>query len=287
MTIAADLEKLGLSVREVGPSLEAQLELSSSQLINPLTRSFIQKVSFRVSKDRLIVTAPPELVGINPILIREMSSPVEIESRLVEGLNEHIYHLQRRSSELQTLGLTPHVEPETLQLASEVKAGDYNFVIASDRRGNFRVISARRGDMDLSVASTSTFELSEFPQLSALVAYLSALFGEVQGRGNRPAAPSQPLLRLGDVAKAFGNHAMLPPRTLLEILVEVRVKGSTYRFAAARVHANTFRGLLAGDKGKLWAERFELDTFPGIQILVGKVLSVSPESVEILPQGAR
>src|SRR5262245_48693882 len=120
---SADLEKLGLSVRQKGPSLEAMLELSSSQLINPLTRSFIQRFTFRVSECKLIVTSPSELVGIHPILVKEMTSTVDLESRLVEGLNEHIYHLQRRSSELQTLGLTPHVDPETLQLASEVAAG--------------------------------------------------------------------------------------------------------------------------------------------------------------------
>jgi len=287
MSRATQLEKLGLTVRENGPSTEAQLELASSQLINPLTRSFIQQVQFRVSDDKLIVTHPPELVGTQPLSINELTSPVEIENKLVESLNEHIYHLQRRSSELQTLGLSPHVEPETLHLAAEVKGDEYSFVIGSDRRGNFRVITARRGDTDLSVAQSHAFELSEFQQLPALVHYLSALFGDVRARGSRPTVSSQPLLSFGELHKAFGDRALLPPRTALEVLVEVRVNGDTFRFAAARVHGRTFRGLLAGDKGKLWAERFELETFPGLQALVGQVLNVPPGSVEILGPGAR
>jgi hypothetical protein len=60
------------------------------------------------------------------------------------------------------------------------------------------------------------------------------------------------------------------------------VKGEIYRFAAARVQGRTFRGLLAGTKGKVWAERFELDGFPGIVQLVADLFQVPSEAVQLL-----
>jgi hypothetical protein len=287
MTTVADLEKLGLTATQKGQTLEARLEFSSSQLLNPLTRRFIDEVRLTVVGDRLIVIEPPELVGTPPLTINELGNATDIETRLVNGLNEHIYHLQRRSAELQTLGLTPHVDPETLQLSSTVTAGDYVFLISSDKRGNFRVASASRGELELTVSASQAFELSEFRQPGALADYLLALFGDVPAR--TPAAPAgaPSLVRFGELARAFGDAALLPPRTALELLVEVRVDGEPYRFAAARVHGRTFRGLLAGAKGKVWAERFDVDQFEGVQALVSRVLSVPTERVQLVGQGGR
>jgi hypothetical protein len=64
------------------------------------------------------------------------------------------------------------------------------------------------------------------------------------------------------------------------VLVHLRVNGAPYRFAAARVVGRTFRGLLASATGKVWADRFELDGFPGIVQLVADLLKVSPEAVQ-------
>jgi hypothetical protein len=283
MTTAAQLETLGLSVRTQGKGLVAQLEFSSSQMVNPVTRSFIHRAEFTVAGDRLLVVAPSELVGMPPIPVGELKDQADLEARLAQGLNEHIYHLQRRSTELQTLGLSPHVEPKTLQLSTAVTAGELEFLIASDKRGNFRVLSAKRNGNELTVSSTQGFELSEFRELSALVEYLRALFGEVsprQGPSVSQEAPT-PLLALGEVTRAFGAKCLLPPRTQLEVLVELHVAGETYRFVAARVHGQTFRGLLAGARGKLWAERFELAEFPGVEQLVARVLGVSAETVQV------
>jgi len=64
--------------------------------------------------------------------------------------------------------------------------------------------------------------------------------------------------------------------------MELQVQGKTYRFAATRVAGRTFRGLLAGAQGKLWAERFELEDFPGVVRLVADLLKVSPRSVKVV-----
>ncbi len=89
-------------------------------------------------------------------------------------------------------------------------------------------------------------------------------------------------MRYEEISQAFGAQAVVPPRSALEVLVQLRVNGELYRFAAARVQGRTFRGLLAGAKGKVWAERFELDGFPGIVQLVADLLKVPSESVQIL-----
>lgn len=60
-------------------------------------------------------------------------------------------------------------------------------------------------------------------------------------------------------------------------------RGVGVRFAAARVQGRTFRGLLAGPSGKLWAGRFDSWTAsPEFVVLVAQVLKVSSDEVEVL-----
>jgi hypothetical protein len=59
--------------------------------------------------------------------------------------------------------------------------------------------------------------------------------------------------------------------------------GQAYRFAAARVAGRTFRGLLAGASGKLWAERFDLDdNFPGPRQLLAGLLGLPEDQVKVV-----
>ena len=46
-----------------------------------------------------------------------------------------------------------------------------------------------------------------------------------------------------------------------------------------------FRGLLAGPKGKLWAERFELDQFNGPAKLLARALGVDESKVKFPSEG--
>ena len=88
-------------------------------------------------------------------------------------------------------------------------------------------------------------------------------------------------LSFRELYDAFGD-ALLPARSSLEVLADVRVGEKRYRFAAARVQGRLFRGLLAGDRGKVWADRFTLDEFVGIRPLISEILSVPLEQVEIV-----
>lgn len=286
------LRDLGLSVRETELGTEADLELTTNSLMNPLTRNFIQKVTFTVVGDRLVAIDPAELVGIAPISTAGLERMSALEEQVSNAFNDHILHLQRRSAELQTLGLNPKVDPQALSLAAEVTSSDgLKFVIGADKRGNFRVLEAFKDGAQMDVSSGHAFELSEFRDVNALAGYLTALFQEPSP--DSPTQPSYhptkkisaeepPRITYGEVMARFTASAVVPPRSTLELLVELSVGGAVYRFAAARVAGRTFRGLLAGASGKLWAERFELDDFPGVIPLVADLLGVPQSEVSIL-----
>ena len=277
----ARLEGLGLQVREDTTGTEAVLDLEASPLVNPVTRAFIPEVTFQVMGDRLIPIAPPAVVGLAPILVGALSDVSDIEALLSDAFNEHIFHVQRRSAELQVLGLAPRVDPQTLELSAEVVDGDLAVTLVADRLGNFRVARVVRGGEDQPSGSGHTLELSEFRERAALTGYLAALFGEPSTRP-QPAAVGAGLVRFADIVEKFGAEALVPPRSSLELLAQLQVDGKPYRFAAARVAGRTFRGLLAGPRGKVWAERFELDEFPGIVRMVADLLKVPPEAVRLV-----
>lgn len=277
----ARLEGLGLQVREDMAGTEAVLDLEASPLVNPVTRAFIPEVTFQVMGDRLIPIAPPEVVGLAPILVGALIDPADIEALLSGAFNEHIFHVQRRSAELQVLGLTARVDPETLELSTVVEDGGLAVTLVADRLGNFRVTRVVRGGADVPSGGGHMLELSEFRERGALTGYFAALFGEPATRP-QPAPIGAGLVRFADIVEKFGAEALVPPRSALELLAQLQVEGRPYRFAAARVAGRTFRGLLAGAQGKVWAGRFELDAFPGIVRMVADLLKVPPEAVRLV-----
>lgn len=272
------LEQLGLTVEEGAAHGSATLDLSSV-LINPVTRQAIEQVTFQVVGDRLLPSAPPEVVGLTPIILTAVSDAADIESLIADTFHEAVFHLQRRSSELQVLGLSPTVDPESLVLSVALKEGPVAFTLETDRLGNFRVARAERDGEALPVEG-HTFELSEFRERGALAGYLGALLGEAPR--SQQASPGAGIVRFSELVEAFGHHAVVPPSSSVELLAMLEVEGRPYRFAAARVAGRTFRGLLAGGQGKVWAGRFDLKDFPGIVRLVAKLLDVPPEAVKLV-----
>ncbi len=273
------LTDLGLAVEDRDGVIEAQVEIDPV-LWNPVSRKPIPNARFQVVGERLIAIDPPELVGITPISVAHLSASSKVDELVVKAFNDHCAHVVRRSAELSSLGFSPRVDPATLQLTTEVVNGEYSFVIATDRNGVFRVVRAARDGVDFTVPGNQSFELNEFKEKSALEAYLGALFGE---QGSQPPIAFPPLegaIAFEVLAQAF-DGALLPPRSAFEVLAELEVEGQSYRFAAARVSGNTFRGLLAGPKGKVWAQRFELAEFPGVKKLVAQVLSVDEQNVQV------
>lgn len=279
----AHLEKLGLTLED-GESPLPRLSIALREpLINPVNRRPIERVAFTLVGDRLVPVGPPEAVGLPPVLISAMESAGDVEEEVAQGFHEHLLALERRSAELQVLGLNPWVDPETLGLSVEVAEQGMTFTLEADRQGVFRVVKALRAGELLPVSGAHTFELTEFRERSSLVGYLAALFGEQEpvARAHAPESHDR-MLRYAELVKAFGQGVVVPAHTALEMLMELQVQGKTYRFAATRVTGRTFRGLLAGAQGKLWAERFELEDFPGVVRLVADLLKVSPRSVKVV-----
>jgi len=290
----AFLEQLGLEVKESAGVVEADLALTSGQAINPLTRAPIHRVSFTVLGDRLLYVGPPEFVGAQPINLAVITPASRLEDLVLETLSEHLFQLERRSKELSALGLSPKVDPLTLQLTAEVEVGPLRVSISPGRSGQFRALRARYDGADLPVGldgAGGAFELSEFRDRTALEDFVFAMFSEAMGQppvppedysrpSPIPGEPPELSVSFRDLIHAFGD-AVIPPRSPLEVIAVVKVGDQKLRFAAARVHGQTFRGLLSGHAGKLWADRFELRDFRGVRALVADVLQVPMEDVEV------
>jgi hypothetical protein len=275
------LEHLGLRVKH-GPdgSVLATLELGEGSILeNPITRQPISHVTFQLAGDRLLPSAPPAVAGMNPILLGSVAFPADIALLISSAFDDYLFHIERRSAQLHAMGLHPHLDPETLELSFEMEAGLLSLMLMADRMGQFRVARVLREGREIIGLPPFRFELFEFRDRESLASYLSTLIEERLARPASVAVGTGAMVRYEEVVGAFGPQAVVPPRSTLEVLVELRVKGERYRFAAGRVMGRTFRGLLAGAKGKIWADRFELDGFPGIVPLVAQQLGVSPGEV--------
>lgn len=295
----AFLEQLGLEVTEADGIVEAELVLNSGQSFNPLTRRVIERVSFTVMGDRLLYVGPPEFVGAQPINLAHLSSGTHLEDIVVQTLNDHLFQLERRSNELTALGISPRVDPTTLQLSAELEKPPLKFTIVASRAGQFRILRTINAGAELTNATQNVFELSEFFNRGALEAFLFALYSDIVteelppepvhvGPATITKTPSNLANQSDDSAvpfreifEAFGD-ALLPPRSPLEVIADVRVGDQQLRFAAARIQGKTFRGLLAGPAGKIWADRFELEEFPGIRGFVSELMGVPFDDVEVV-----
>jgi hypothetical protein len=239
---------------------------------------------FALAEERLIPLEPAELVGLPPLSLEGVRSRSELEQQLAGAFHTHLVTLQRRSAELRALGFAPQVDPETLELAARVDDPPFRFLLAGDKRGQLRVAEVSR-EGGASVADVGApFDLSEFPNRAGLVAHLRALVGppalEVQAE-----EPTAQLLRPVDyreLLEHFGEAAWIPAAAAIDVVVTLRARGTAYRFAATRVRERTFRALLAGPGGKLWADQFELDAFPGVPAVVAEALGIAVSEVEMV-----
>ncbi len=275
------LAQLGLEAREGAGGTEVHLVLAEP-LDNPVGQRQVSRVVFLVREERLVPISPPEVMGLKAIALGAVTGQGDVESELADAFHEHLFHVQRRSAELRALGLAPRVDPVSMGLSAHLSELGLSLTLVADRQGNFQVSSAVRQGQALVVPPGHGFELSEFRERGALVGYLAALFGE-EARTRAPTTgEGEGVLRFSEVLRAFGERALIPPRSALELLVVLEVGGKPYRFAAARVSGRTFRGLLAGPQGKVWAERFELEGFPGVIPLVASLLKVPAEAVKLI-----
>ncbi len=284
----AFLEGLGLTVSDSDGVVEAELDLSHGLAINPLTRASINSVSFTVMGDRLLYVGPAEFIGAPPISLAFLAGGGRLEDLVLQTLTDHLFQVERRSTELSALGIDSQVNPATLQLLAQLERGPFKFSIGASRTGQFRVVRCLHHGVELTMNSPKVFELSEFRDRLALEDFLYSMFRDVVGGVEPPKRDGDENVPELDVSisvrslfDAFGD-ATVPPRSSMEFFAELQIGDERLRFAAARVQGRTFRGMLAGPKGKIWAERFELDDFPGIRALVSELLGVPIEQIEVI-----
>jgi hypothetical protein len=283
MADADRLAELGLGVTDAGAGLEAVLQLGTP-LLNPLAGRPIASGVFALAEGRLIPLEPPELVGLPPLSLDGVRSRSELEQQLAGAFHTHLVTLQRRSSELRNLGFSPQVDPETLELVAGIEDPPFRFLLAGDKRGQLRVAEAARDGGPAVNEVGEPFDLSEFPNRPGLLAHLRALLVSTEA-GAAVAEAQPPVVRpidYGELLEHFGSAAWVPAAAAIDVVVTLRARGAPYRFAATRVGERTFRALLAGPTGKVWADQFELDTFPGVSAVVAAALGIQASEVELL-----
>jgi hypothetical protein len=274
------LAGLGLRVTDTGAGLEALLQLGTP-LLNPLAGRPIATCLFALAEERLIPLEPPELVGLPPLLLDGVRARSELEQQLAEVFQTHLLTLQRQSSELRALGVTPEVSAETLELAARIEEPPFHFLIAGDKRGQLRVSEAAREGATSLVDVGNSFTLTEFPDRAALLAHLRDLMG-IPGQATELAPSTAHAIEYRELLTRFGGVAWVPASAAIDVVVTIRVRGTPYRFAATRVGERTFRALLAGPTGKIWSDQFSLEAFPGVAAVVAAALNVNISEVELV-----
>ena len=104
----------------------------------------MERVGFHVQGERLVPVVAAGGGGAAPIPLGAVQGRREVEAELVDAFNEHLFHVQRRSAELQALGLSPQVDPVSLGLSTQVAEHGLALTLVADRQGNFQVSRAMR-----------------------------------------------------------------------------------------------------------------------------------------------
>jgi hypothetical protein len=282
MADAERLTELGLGVADAGAGPEAVLQLGTP-LHNPLAQRPIPSGVFAFAEGRLIPLEPPELVGLPPLSLEGVRSRSELEQQLAGAFHAHLVALQRRSSELRALGFSSQVDPETLELVARIEDPPFRFLLGGDKRGQVRVVGAARSDEPPVANIGEPFDLSEFPNRAGLLAHLRALFSpEAGSTGSATEVPVARPIDYRELLEHFGNRAWVPAAAAIDVVVTLRARGTTYRFAATRVGDRTVRALLAGPTGKVWADQFQLEEFLGVSEVVAAALGIPASEVELL-----
>ena len=142
---AFQLEQLGLRAEEGSGGLKATLELAEGFVLeNPVTRQPLPPVTFQLTSDRLIPIAPPAVVGLPSILLGAVRNRAEISQLLSSAYDEHLFHLERRSAQLETMGLQPKLDPQTL---ATVGPHDFNGGYKSPTFTAHPKVDGRTGEM--------------------------------------------------------------------------------------------------------------------------------------------
>ena len=272
---AERLAQLGLTVQEGAAGLEVVLQLQRA-VVNPLTRRPVPAVTLALAEELLIPVDPPELVGLPPLAVDTLTEAPELEARAPGRLRRARLPGSRRwPPGSRRSGSSPASTRAPWRSTPRRRSVDYRVILGADKQGKLRILEVHRaGRAPPLRGGRAVRPSSEFRDGNALQAHLLALLGD--------AAAPRTGIGYGELAERFGPAARVPATSALELVSDFSVRGERYRFVAARVRGRTFRGLLAGPDGKMWAEHFELEDFPGVADVACRALGIAPGEISWL-----
>ena len=267
--------------------------------------------------DHLRFVEPP-LSALAPVRFQEVERSGELEARVGGLVADRVAELDDLAARLRALRVEAAVEPGRLLVRAVVKTSRNAFELLGGPEGVRLARAAPVGGKPFEVPpSVPRVVLGEHASAASLGAWLEARLGEVQGAAQgvptqgvpppqpgaastRPAAPrpapgagvleEQPPPRnavtLGRLVEAFGADAVVAPTAALELVREYRDASTQYRFVATREVGPAFRGRLIGPGGDVWADRFDLDRFPGVTRVVAGALGVGNAGAPAAGAGA-
>ncbi|HET6437495.1 MAG TPA: hypothetical protein VFG59_05500 [Anaeromyxobacter sp.] len=299
------LSAMGIPVR-LGvdrETLEGELAFAG-RVLHPVTGQPIPRARFLVDgHDRLRFPDPP-LSLLGPVNFYEHERAVSLEQALGLALARRGAALQDVAARMRALRLEASLDPERLAARAVVKTATHAFEILGTPDGVRVSRVAPVGGRPFEVAPDfPALALPTFATATDLEIFLVGAVPRMTGPATKaPSRPEAPpaegallatppprnALTLAALLQAFGEEAIVAPNAAVELVQEFEWGNTRYRFVASREMGTHFRGRLIGPGGDVWAERFELEGFPGARRVVSLALGVSePEPVPASPAEER
>lgn len=283
------LSSLGIGVQLAADGQTLQGGLRFAALKHPMSSAPIPGSRFVVvGHDKLQFLDPP-LCGLPPIDYFDLDRAAAIEDRLGLAFRVRLGYLRDAAGRMAALKLVARADPDRLVAVAEVRTVSHSFELVGGPDG-IRVgrVGTPSGKGFAVSESFPPLRLEEFQSLTDLELFLSDAVAQMPPAGAPPsAAPKAQPARLLPVPpgpgtlgfsllQRFGPEASLAvgPNGRLEVSQDFDLGGTRLRFTAAHEGGPLFRGQLASNQGVRWADRIDLNRFPGILELVATVLEI-------------
>jgi hypothetical protein len=283
------LSALGVPVRLAADreTLEGELAFSG-RVVHPATGQPIPRARFVVAgHDKLRFLDLP-LAVLGEVSFYEHERSASLEQAVAQACGRHAAALQDVAARMRALRLEAAFDPERLAVRAVVKTAAHAFEILGgvDAVRVSRVAPVQGQPFEVA-ATFPPLALAEYATPAELERYLASAVGRMQAA---PAAPRQApgsasvvatppprnALTLAALARVFGEEAILAPNAMVELVQEFVYGNTRLRFVATREMGTRFKGRLIGPNGDVWADRFDLESFPGTSHVVARALG-APE----------
>lgn len=294
------LTALGVPVRLGADreTLEGEL-VFQGRVVHPATGQPIARARFVVGgHDHLrFVDAPLAALGEVNFYVHDRAAA--LEQALAQAMIARAAALQDVAARMRALRLEAALDPERLAVRAVLKTATHAFEIL----GGVEAVRVSRvapvGGKPFEVAADfPPLLLSEFPSSTDLEVFLvtavprmaagprpapAAAGATAQGAAVVATPPPRNALTLALLGEVFGADAILAPNAMLEVVQEFVHGNTRYRFVATRELGTRFKGRLIGPSGDVWADRFELEHFPGTRKVVALALGAPEPEPDAIP----